>query len=155
MGDHEYDQYIGEKETRDGYQEIGQKCGAAIIYSASENGGTDPNRKRECPGQDGSHDKKGKAVQKTLPDLFECRLVVFPGNGLPREKVTIEVKVLDVEGLIQMEFLPESFHHLRSELGIQGVHLARLTRRQVDDEEGNHRNEKQCDDFLYNASSYK
>ena len=54
-----------------------------------------------------------------------------------------------------MKFLPESFNNLRCEFGIERIHLARLTRRKVDDQERNHRDEEEGDHFLDDASADK
>ena len=52
-----------------------------------------------------------------------------------------------------MKFLFEPLHHFRGEFGIQGVHLARFARRQVDDKKRDDGHEKERDGLLNDASS--
>ena len=54
-----------------------------------------------------------------------------------------------------MKFFSKSFNDLRGELGIKRVHLARLPRREVNDQEGDHRDEDEGNDFLYDTTSDK
>ena len=52
-----------------------------------------------------------------------------------------------------MKRLSKSLHHLRRELGVQGINLAGLTRGKVDDQERHDGDEKKGDDLLYDAST--
>ena len=54
-----------------------------------------------------------------------------------------------------MKFLTKSFHHLRRELGIKGIHLAGFARGKMDDQKGDHRDEEKGDDLLYDTSANK
>jgi len=154
-GHHKDDEDVGEKETRNGDQEIREKCGAAIIEPAPENGRTNPDWEGEGPGQDRAHDEEGKAVEESFPDLFKDRLIVLPGNGFAREEVTVKVEVLDMKRLVQMKFLPKPLHNFRSELGIQGINLAGLARSDVNDQKRYNRDKEERDDLLYNIATYE
>lgn len=138
VGHYKDNKDIGEEETGNGNQKVREKRGAAIIDPSPENGGANPNRKRQSPGDDGTYNKQGKTVEKSLPNLSEYGLVILPGNGFSCKEIAIEVNVLDINGSIQMKFLAKSFHNFGCKLGIQGVHLAGLARGQVNDQKRDH-----------------
>jgi hypothetical protein len=154
-GDDKNDQNVGEKEAWNGDEEIGDESGRAVIESSSENGGPDPDRKREGPGDDGSQEEEPEAVLKALPYLEEDRLVVFPRDGLARKKIPVKKVILDVKRLVEVECLAETLDHLYGKLRIERVHLTRFSRGQVDDQEGDHRDKEESDDLLYNATAYE
>jgi hypothetical protein len=95
--------------------------------------------------------KKRETVEKSFPDLFKHRLVVLPGDGLACKEIPIKISVLDVQWFIQMEFIAEALHHLRGELGVEGVHLTGLPRCQMDDQERDNGDKEQGNNLLYDA----
>ena len=61
-GDHKDDKDVSEKKARDGYQEIGQESGGAVVETAPEDGRPNPDREGEGPCDNRAHNKEGKAV---------------------------------------------------------------------------------------------
>jgi len=60
-----------------------------------------------------------------------------------------------MKGLVQMKFFLKSFHHFRSELGIHGIHLARLAGGNMNDQKRYDGDEKQGNNFLDSTASDK
>jgi hypothetical protein len=90
------------------------------------NGGSNPHREREGPGQQSADDKKGQAVQESLPYLSKHRLVVFPGDDPAGEQIPIEQQVLGIEGFVQVEFRTHAFDDFRGKFGVERIDLARF-----------------------------
>ena len=58
-------------------------------------------------------------------------LIASVGNGFAAEQVAVKVKILTIKRFIQMKCLAKFFNHFGGEFGIQGIHLAGLSGRQV------------------------
>jgi hypothetical protein len=117
------------------------------------NGCPDPNGERKSPCENRPDNEKGKAVPKAFQNLRQYRLIVFPGDGSAGKEIPVVVKILNVERFIQMKGFAETFHELRSESGVERIHLARFARREVNDEERDDGDEEQSDDLLNEASA--
>ena len=118
VGDDKDDQHIGEKETRNGYEKVSDKSRGTVIKSSSENRSPDPDRKRESPCKDCSHNKEGQAVEEPIPDFGKHGLAVFPGYRFPCKEIPVKIDVLDVKRLVQMEFFAETISTVN--LGLSG-----------------------------------
>jgi hypothetical protein len=122
---------VGKKETGDRNEEVRKKRCRPVVKSSSENGSTNPDGKRKSPRENGPDNEKGETVKKSFPDLSQDGLVVFPGDCSTCKKISVVVDILDVERLVEVKGLAEAFHDLRSEPGIERVHLARFAWRKV------------------------
>ena len=87
-----------------------------------------------------------------LPYFFENRLTVLPGYGPAAKQVAVEIDILPVQRLVQIKFPAVAFHHFGCEFGVQGIHLAGLTRRQMDNQKRNHGYKKEGNAFLNGAA---
>jgi len=154
-GYHKNDENVGKEKTRDRNQEIREERCGAVVYPAPEDGRTYSHGKGKGPCQDRAHDEKGQTVEKSLPYLFKDRLIILPGDGSSREQVTIKVDILDVKGFVQVELLSKPLHHLRCELGIQGICLTRFTGSKVNDQKRYDRNKEKGYDLLYDTTCYE
>ena len=54
-----------------------------------------------------------------------------------------------------MKLLPKPLHHLRRELGVQRIHLARFARGEVNDQKGDDRDKEERDDLLDRAAGHE
>jgi hypothetical protein len=54
-----------------------------------------------------------------------------------------------------MKLFLKSFHHFGGKLGIQRIHLARLSGRKMDDQKGDNGDKKKRNGFLNNTASDK
>ena len=154
-GHHENNQDIGKEKAWYGDEQVGQKSRRAVIDTAPSNGGPNPDREGERPGDDGAHDEKGEAVEEPFPDFREYRYFVLPRHDVAGEEVSVIVQVLNVERFVQMEFSPKTFYNLRRKLGVERIHLARLTRGEVDNQKRDNHHKEQGDDFLHNTATNK
>lgn len=141
-GHHENNQDIGKEKARDGDEEVGQKSRRAVIDTAPVDSGPNPYGEGERPGNDSAHDEEREAVEEAFPYFFKNRYFVLPRYRLAGEKISVKIQILDIEGFVQMEFGAEAFHDLRRKLGVERIHLARLTRSEVDDQKRDDRYKK-------------
>jgi hypothetical protein len=150
-----YDQNVRKEETRNGDEKVREKSGGPVIESSSHDGCPNPDGEGKSPRNNGPYDEKRQAIHEAFPDFCKHRLIIFPGNRLCCEKIPVKIKELNVERLVQVKGFTETLDHFRRELRVERVHLTRLSRSQVNNQERNHHHEEKGDDFLYDASADK
>jgi len=135
-------------ETRDRDQREDEHRGQPVEQGVSADGGGDPQGEGVAPDQDRLHREQRQAVPRSLANLGQDGLVVLEGTQLAREELLVEQPILHPQGPVQVEGCPVALELLLGEAGVQGIDLARLARRQMDDRERHDGDQHQCPGLL-------
>ena len=146
---------VGQEEAGDGYEGVGNKGRGAIKRRASLDGGLYTGRKGQTPDNQGGADKERQGVEKPAPDFWQHRLAVLKRFQLAGCQITQPIDILHGQGFVQMEGSANACNVLGLHARIGGVHLTGFTGREMDDREGDHRNDDQQNQPLENGTQQK